>query len=81
MPSGRIPKPNAERLTEHSTPMNEEIRVFGRVQVPATPSYWADNAKRWYRLLKRSGQAHLVDFSDWALALQAGDCLTYSERP
>ena len=45
---------------------------------PPKPPEWPENVKKWYVPLRRSGQAALFDYSDWALALQAGDCLTYA---
>ncbi len=78
MTSGRVPKQNADRLTTHSSEVNKELRLPGKVHPPKAPVQWPENVKKWYGLLRRSGQAELFDYSDWALALQAGDCLTYA---
>lgn len=69
--NGPAPKRRAEILGHRSnaelTP--DTVRIPGLVKPPAIPKKLHPVARRWYRSLRRSGQAQYYEPSDWALAV------------
>ena len=68
-----IPKRRAERLGhgQYAKGVDEvdTVRMPGAVQPPSVARDLHPVARRWYRSLRRSGQARFYEPSDWALAV------------
>lgn len=74
---GPVPKRSEERVRRNKDVV-ETTKVAGAstVTAPAEDRTWHVSAKRWFRSLKKSGQAIFYEPSDWAYAQVCGDLLS-----
>lgn len=65
---GPVPKRSAEQAG-HRTKEEQPDKTTGEVVKPPPASReWAPEARNWYKALKRSGQSHWFEPSDWEYA-------------
>lgn len=76
---GPAPKRSDMRVRRNKENEPEKVvvsKIAPEVKAPAEDPKWHISAKRWYRSLKKSGQAIFYEPSDWAYAQLAADLLT-----
>ena len=66
-----VPKRDDKRRNR-VTAKADKIYAEGRVEAPAAPAAWSQQAKDWYASLAESAQAEFYEPSDWQTALVAG---------
>lgn len=75
---GPVPKRSDQRVRRNKPDGPEVTKISGAstVKAPAEDRDWHITAKRWFRSLKKSGQAIFYEPSDWAYAQLAADLLS-----
>lgn len=75
---GPVPKRSDQRVRRNKPDGPEVTKISGAstVKAPAEDRDWHNTAKRWFRSLKKSGQAIFYEPSDWAYAQLAADLLS-----
>lgn len=75
---GPVPKRSDQRVRRNKPDGPEPTKISGAttVKAPAEDRNWHVSAKRWFRSLKKSGQAIFYEPSDWAYAQLAADLLS-----
>lgn len=75
---GPVPKRSDQRVRRNKPDGPEITKINGAatVKAPAEDRNWHITAKRWFRSLKKSGQAIFYEPSDWAYAQLAADLLS-----
>ena len=72
---GVPPKRSDQRRRRNPYPSTDKAQLSINVSQPRIRSDIDPRAKRWYRSLKRSGQAEFYADSDWQTALVAAEVL------
>lgn len=80
---GPVPKRSDQRLRRNKPDGPAIVKAAAGpadIHAPAEDRNWHISAKRWYRSLKKSGQAIFYEPSDWAYAQLAADLLSQEMR-
>lgn len=80
---GPVPKRSDQRVRRNKSDGPAVAKVAtgpADVHAPAEDRSWHISAKRWYRSLKKSGQAVFYEPSDWAYAQLCADLLSQEMR-
>lgn len=78
MTRGPVPKRSEDRVRRNKPegPSVTKIKAGTAVKPPAEDKSWHISAKRWFRSLKKSGQAIFYEPSDWAYAQLCADLMS-----
>ena len=79
-----LPKRSTERRRRNVEPGLESAPAAAPVRPPAQSKDWHPAARRWYRDLRRSGQARYYEPSDWSVAWLLAERMTrlrYDDAP
>lgn len=74
---GPVPKHSSDRIRRNIEGRPDRVTSGpGAAPIPPASRDWHPQARRWYRSLRRSGQAVFYEASDWASAHLLADLLT-----
>lgn len=76
MKTGVVPKRSTERRRANKYPGETKLAVAGKVRIPAASKEWHPLARDWYLSLRKSGQSHYYEASDWQFARYTAEMMS-----